>query len=530
MKHEILLLVLLAATGAFLVVAYVTEVPYPIWLVVGGALVGFLPGVPDVTLEPDLVLVLLLPPLLYSAAFFSSVRDLRADAGPISMLAFGLVLVTAVGLAVIGHEIVGLSWEVAFVLGAVLSPTDPVAATAIGKRVGAPPRIVTIVEGESLLNDSTALVVYKFGIAAVVAGGFSLGDAAGAFVVDVVVGVAVGLVIGWAAMHLLHRLDDAPTEIGLTLLIPYLAYLPCEAIGVSAVLAAVSAGLFMGWNAPRILTPPTRIQAYSFWEILVFGINAALFLLLGLELPTVVDEIAGIPTLTLVGYAAAVVGGVVGVRFAWLFGLAAARRVAMRLLGRPVSTPWRALTLVSWNGMRGAVSLATALAIPVALDDGAPFPDRDLVIFLAYVTILATVLGQGLTLPWLIRRLRLAGVGVDRSAALERRARLEALDAALDRAEELRDEPWVPQDVLTRVEQVYTLRRRRVAEELEAPGAGASTALGGLDVGAASRLRSELQDAQRERILELRNTGVINDEIMRRIERDLDLEDVRFGA
>jgi len=202
----------------------------------------------------------------------------------------------------------------------------------------------------------------------------------------------------------------------------------------------------------------------------------------------------------------------------------------MRLLGRPVSTPWRALTLVSWNGMRGAVSLATALAIPVALDDGAPFPDRDLVIFLAYVTILATVLGQGLTLPWLIRRLRLAGVGVDRSAALERRARLEALDAALDRAEELRDEPWVPQDVLTRVEQVYTLRRRRVAEELEAPGAGTSTALGGLDVGAASRLRSELQDAQRERILELRNTGVINDEIMRRIERDLDLEDVRFGA
>lgn len=528
MDHPILLLLLLVATGAFLVIAYLTQLPYPIWLVIGGAVIGFIPAVPNAALKPDLVLVLLLPPLLWSAAFFSSVRDLRADAGPISFLAIGLVLATTLGLAVIGHEVVGLSWEVSFVLGAVLSPTDPVAATAIGRRVGAPPRIVTVVEGESLLNDSTALVAYKFAIAAVLAGGFSLGDATVEFLVDVVVGVAVGLAVGWAGLQLLRPLDDAPTEIALTLLIPYVAYLPCEALGVSAVLAAVSAGLFLGWNAPRMFSPPTRIQAYSFWEILVFGINATLFLLLGLELPAVFDGIDGTPVTTVVWNAAAVVAGVIAVRFLWVFGTAGSRGLMRRArrLPRPPSM-WRQRTLVAWTGMRGAVSLATALAIPVALDDGTPFPNREMVIFLAYVTILATVLGQGLSLPWLIRRLGLAGVGVDQTAALERQARLEAFDAALDRAEELRDEPWVPRELLSRMEQVFELRRRRLTDAVE-PGA-AQALLGGADAETGARLRRELQDAQRERILELRNEGVINDEIMRKIERDLDLEDVRLS-
>jgi len=527
--HPILLLLLLVATGAFLVVAYLTKLPYPIWLVIGGAVIGFIPAVPNAALKPDLVLVLLLPPLLWSAAFFSSVRDLRADAGPISFLAIGLVLATTLGLAVIGHEVVGLSWEVSFVLGAVLSPTDPVAATAIGRRVGAPPRIVTVVEGESLLNDSTALVAYKFAIAAVLAGGFSLSDAAAEFVVDVVAGVAVGLAVGWAGLQLLRRLDDAPTEIALTLLIPYVAYLPCEEFGVSAVLAAVSAGLFLGWNAPRLFSPPTRIQAYSFWEILVFGINATLFMLLGLELPAVFDGIEGMPVMTVVGNAAVVVAGVIAVRFLWVFGTAGLRGAVRRARRLPRSeSQWRQRTLVAWTGMRGAVSLATALAIPVALDDGTPFPNREMVIFLAYVTILATVLGQGLTLPWLIRRLGLAGVGVDREAASEREARLAAVDAALDRIDELRDEDWVPTDQLGRVEFVYEARRRRLADQME-PVAGEEPGRRAEAWDGMARVRRELQDAQRERILELRNEGVINDEIMRKIERDLDLEDVRLG-
>lgn len=519
---------LLLATLAFLLAAYATRLPYPIWLVVGGAVIGFVPAVPNAALKPELVLVLLLPPLLYAAAFFSSLRDLKADARAISWLVIGLVLFTTVGLAVIGHEVIGLPWEVAFVLGAVLSPTDPVAATAIGRRVGAPPRIITIVEGEALLNDATALVTYKFAIAAVVTGSFSLGDAAGEFVVDVLVGAAVGLAVGWLVMQVARRLDDAPTEIVLSLLTPYLAYLPCEALGVSAVLAAVSAGLFMGWNAPRILTPSTRIQAYSVWEILVFAINATLFLLLGLELPEVLDGIDGMSTLSLIGNAAAVVAGVVAVRFLWIFGVVYARRALRRLLRRATQpVAWRPVTLVAWNGMRGAVSLATALAIPVTIEGGAPFPHRDLVIFLVYATILATVLGQGLTLPGLIRRLGLAGAGVEREAAVEARARLAAVDAALDRLEELRDEPWAPEEPLDRLRRVFDVRRRGLARAVE-PGAGDEELAVHERGDVYARLHRELQDAQRERILELRNEGRINDEIMRRIERELDLEDARL--
>ena len=232
------------------------------------------------------MLIIVLPPLLYAAAFFSSLRELRDNLREISLLAIGLVIFTMVGVAVVAHEVIdGMSWEAAFVLGAVVSPTDPVAASAIAARVGAPRRYVTIVEGESLVNDATALVAYKFAVAAVVTGSFSLAEAGGRFVLNAVVGVAIGIAVGYVIARLRKALDDAPTEITISLVTPYFAYLPAEALGVSAVLAAVTAGIYLGWHSPELITPATRIQAFSVWEILVFVLNAVLFMLVGLQLP-----------------------------------------------------------------------------------------------------------------------------------------------------------------------------------------------------------------------------------------------------
>jgi len=265
---DLVLLAVLGAVTVLLIVAYHWQVPYPILLVIGGAALGFVPGIPDVQLNPDVVLILVLPPLLYSAAFFSSLRELRENVREISLLAIGLVIFTMVGVAVVAHELIdGMSWQAAFVLGAVVSPTDPVAASAIASRVGAPRRYVSIVEGEALVNDATALVAYKFAVAAAVTGSFSLAEAGGRFLLNGVAGVAIGIAVGYIIAQLRKALDDAPTEITISLVTPYFAYLPAEALGVSAVLAAVTAGIYLGWHSPELITPATRIQAFSVGDV-----------------------------------------------------------------------------------------------------------------------------------------------------------------------------------------------------------------------------------------------------------------------
>ncbi|MGZ8633152.1 MAG: Na+/H+ antiporter, partial [Solirubrobacteraceae bacterium] len=375
---DLVLLAVISAVAVLLIVAYHSDVPYPILLVVGGAALGFAPGIPDVQLDPDVVLVIVLPPLLYAAAFFSSLHDVRDNLGSISLLAIGLVIATMVGVAAVAHEVIdGMSWQAAFVLGAVVSPTDPVAASAIAARLGAPRRYLTIVEGEALLNDATALVAYKFAVAAVVSGSFSLVEASGRFVMNAVLGVAIGLAVGFVIARLRKALDDAPTEITISLVTPYFAYLPAEALGVSAVLAAVTAGIYLGWHSPELITPATRIQAFSVWEILVFVLNAGLFILVGLQLPGVIDGISGLSTGSIVGYAIAVSAAVIVIRFLWVFpSTYLPWLLSRRIREREPLVHWHFPAIIAWTGMRGAVSLAAALAIPTTIDAGGDFPQR----------------------------------------------------------------------------------------------------------------------------------------------------------
>ncbi len=524
-ETQLLILGLCVAIPALGVIARLLGIPYPIVFVLGAIPLGYLPGVPHVELDPDLVLVIFLPPLLYVAAFFADLRALRADSRALSLTSIGLVLATTCAVAVLGHELIGLPWAVAFALGAIVSPTDPVAATAIARQLGAPRRLVNLIEGESLVNDSSALIVYRVAVAAAIGGSFSLFDATIDFVVAVAGGVAIGLVVGAAITEVRRRLDDIPVEITISIFSGFAAYLPAEELGVSGVLAAVTTGIYLGWMAPQISTAQMRIQGFAVWELIVFLLNALLFVLIGLQLPTILDAVSDIEVGTLAGYALATIAVVVGTRFAWGFTvpyvIRAIDRRASQVERRMGAAPRVAF---AWAGMRGAVSLAAALALPLETDAGAPFPDRELVIFLAYCVVLFTVVVQGLTLPALIRRLGVVDDGTEEEAE-EHAARIAAADAALEALDGLVEEEWTREDTVERMRSMYSFRRRRFSTlrgELEDEDGIVDRSL------AYQRLMHEVIEAQRAVIVQMRNEGLISADVMRRVERDLDLEETRL--
>ncbi|HEX7255666.1 MAG TPA: Na+/H+ antiporter [Gaiellaceae bacterium] len=520
-EESLVLLALLTAGAALLALAQVVRIPYPILLVLGGLVVGFVPGMPAIELPPDLVLIAFLPPLLYGAAFFTSLRELRANMVPISLLAVGLVLATTFAVAVAAHAVIpGLSWPAAFVLGAIVSPTDPTAATAIAQRLGLPRRLVALVEGESLVNDGTALVAYRVAVVAVVSGSFSLAASSGSFVLNVVGGILVGLAAGVVLRQVRRRLDNPPVEITISILSGYFAYLPAHALGVSGILAAVTVGVYMGWHTPELTTSQTRLQGQAVWEILFLVLNALLFALIGLQLPSILDSLAERSTSELLGYAALVTAIVVAVRFAWVLVGAYMPRM-MRTGDDP---PWKGAVVLAWSGMRGAVSLAAALALPLTTDAGSPFPNRDLIVFLTFAVILASLVVQGLTLPALIRWLDLEDDGLAEKE--EAKARIRAAEAALARLEELMDEDWVNADTVERLRGLYSFRRDRFRSRFDPESDGA---IEDRSVNY-QRLRRELLDAELAAVRRLRREGLIDDEVMRRVQRDLDLEDARLDA
>jgi Na+/H+ antiporter len=525
--HDSLVLLALLVSGtALLVLAPILRIPYPILLVLGGLGIGFVPGVPHFALRPDIVLVGFLPPLLYAGAFFTSLRDLRTNARAISLLAVGLVLATMLTVAAVCHTVIGgLSWPVCFVIGAIVAPTDAVAATAIGSRLGLPRRLVMLIEGESLINDATALVAYSFAVTAVVSGSFSLWHATWRFGVDVVGGVAIGLAVGYVIRQARRRINHSPTEIAIALLSGYFAYLPAQAAGVSAVLAVVTVGIYVGWYTPELTTVQTRLQGDAVWEILTFLLNALLFGLVGLQLRPILDSLHGHSTSQLLADGAIVSVAVIVTRFLWVFPATyVPRRLWTRIRERDPYPPWQYPALIGWAGLRGAVSLAAALALPLTVDGGGPFPHRSYVIYLAFCVILGTLVLQGLTLPPVIRRLRLEDDGV--SDKEETKARIHAAEAALGRLEELAGEDWVRDDTAERMRGLYRFRASRFAARFDDQDDG--------EIEERSqnyqRLRRELLDAERNALVELRRQGRINDSVMNRVQRDLDLEDARLDV
>jgi Na+/H+ antiporter len=517
---DLQLLALLAALAAMLVVAAVWRLPAALLFVSGGLILGFVPGLPHFQLPPDIVLVAILPPLLYSSAFFTGLRDLRVNLRPITLLAVGLVAATTCAVALVAHvAIPGLSWATAFTLGAIVSPTDALAATEIIRRVGAPRRIVAIVEGESLVNDGLALVIYKTAVGAAVAGTFSLWNASWHLIVNVVGGIAVGLAVGYVVRQVRRRIDDAPTEVSLALLSGYLAYLPATAIGVSGVLAAVTIGVYMGWYTPQLTTGITRLSGNAFWEIFTFLINALLFALVGLQLHGILNRIGNRSTASLIGDVALISGVVIVTRILWIPVNAYLPRLLFpKIRERDPYPPWQWPVVISWSGIRGAVSLAAALALPTN------FPQRDLIVFITFGVILVTLIGQGLTLPWLIRLLHVEDDGgAEREDA---KARIKASEAALRRLEELEAEGWVREDTAERTRGQYRFRTSRFRARYE-----------GVDDDGVEersqqyqRLRRELLEAERQAVLRLRNEGTITEDVMQRVQRDIDLEDLRLDV
>jgi CPA1 family monovalent cation:H+ antiporter len=523
-KAELLIGGLLVAVAGLSALARRLSVPYPIVLVIGGALFGFVPGIPDVKLNPDVVLVVFLPPLLYSTAVFANLGDFRANLRSLTLTSVGLVLLTMCAVAVVAHELVpGLPWAAAFVLGAVVSPTDPLAAATIMRRLGVPRRIVSNVEGEGLFNDATALVAYRVAVAAVVSGSFSLTHAGLKFVADAAGGIAIGLAVGWVIAQIRARTADTQVSITISLLSGYAAFIPADAVGASGVLAAVTAGIYMGFRGPSILPARTRLQGLMVWDILDFIVNATLFVLVGLQLHSVLNGLKGRPAGELAGYALAVSGVVIATRLVWVFTVP----YIIRALDRRASQRARRVGpgprfVVGWSGMRGAVSLAAALAIPLETDAGTPFPERNLIIFLTFAVIFSTLVLQGLSLPAVIRRLGVTDDGTEDREEL--RARLAATRAALAQIDALADEDWTRDETIERMRAMYQYRKRRFAAR-----AGKIEDDGYEDRSLAyQQMVQAVLAAERAELVRLRNEGEISNEVMTRLVRDFDLEEARL--
>jgi Na+/H+ antiporter len=516
-----LLLLLLLSSVALGWIARHFKFPYPIALVAGGAVLGLVPNLPQYVFDPQLVLVAVLPPILYQAALLTSWTDFKANIRPIGLLAIGLVAVTTLAVgAALKWMVPDVPWAAAFVLGAIVSPPDAVAATAILSRLNMPRRIVTILEGESLVNDASGLVLYKFAVAAVLTGAFSLMDATAQFAMVSAGGIVVGVALAFVYIAIHKRLGDPFIEVLTVLTIPYATYIAAELLNVSGVLAVVAAGLVRGRYAPEIVSAEMRIMARSVWNLLVFLLNSLVFILIGLQIHGVVQgNLARYPLSQLAAIGAVVTVVAIAVRFAWVFPVA---YLPQRLSGnlRDAPRPDKSeLVIVSWCGMRGIVSLAAALALPLALQGGAPFPHRDLIIFVTFVVILATLVGQGLTLTPLIRRLK---VGSNWSLHDEqRRVRAAMSGAALAAIDNALAAEGVPA-------QWAQALKAEIAERIELAASESAEFSPRMEL--VNRLRHAAIKAERQELIRLWRENEIGDEVMHHLMELLDYEQAHLPA
>lgn len=524
---EIVVLLLLFFVVAFGMLAKKLQTPYPIVLVIGGLLLSFIPGIPKITLNPDLVFLVVLPPLLYGAAWITSWREFSYNLVSILFLAFGLVTFTVLGVSSAVHWFLpGLDWRMGIVLGAIVAPTDAIAATSIASRIGLPKRIVEILEGESLLNDATALLALEFGIALLVGGQrptFAMGFLRLAYLV--VAGVLAGLVIGEIVHQIEHRIDDAPIEIALSLLTPYVAYLGAEALHASGVLAVVVCGLYLARKSSHFFSPEVRLQAWAVWDSLTFVLNGLVFVMIGLQLPYVLRTIGDSSLHTLIIYGAVFCAFLIVLRLVWVFpGAYFAYWIRRHILHQNEKMPTaRQVFVIGWTGMRGVISLAAAIAVPQVLANGEPFVQRNVIIFLTFSVILVTLVLQGLTLPYVIRGLGLSGSSATDEE--ERNARRVMTEAALSHLEQVRSTASADEaEVYDELDRHY---RRRLATLNQLTDRSHES--GGSDLYKNFSARSlELIKIERSTAVQLRNQRKIGDELLRELEHELDLGELKF--
>ena len=524
------LLIILSAICFCALLSHRLRVAPPIAFLLGGLVLALVPGMPHITIDPDDMLLIFLPPILMEAAFFTSLRDFRMNLRAILLLAIGLVITTSAGIAAVAVGLIpGMNWALGFVLGAIVSPPDAAAATAALRGVRVPKRVTSILEGESLVNDATGIVLYKFAVMAVLVGSFSVTDASMLFLWKSFIGLVIGLVVAYLFVRMFRYLVDPSVEILATFLPPYAAYILAESFDASGVLAVVSAGLMIGWHAPNMFTPRMRLSTESIWKMMVFFLNSLAFLLIGLQLPNLVARLEATSHAPLILMALAICVASVAIRFLWVFFMAYGLRSFMPAHLRHQYYPaWQNVFVVAWTGMRGVVTLALALALPLTLRDGSPFPQRDLIIFLGTSMIIFTLVIQGLTLPWLTRTLTLSFDPKRRKE--EWYARVEGAKQALARLDEMEQAEGVHMPALIRIRDHYN-------ERLESLGDGPNTPLHpdhapGLMshplLQAENRLWAEVLRRERETLIGMRHSYTIGDDVMNDILRELDLLASRF--
>lgn len=515
-------IVLLTVVTAIAEITDKIRIPYPILLVIAGIGIGLIPGLPKISLEPEIVFLIFLPPILYAAAWNTSWADFKAARRPITLLAIGCVIFTTCAVAWIAQLFIpGLGWTEGFVLGAIISPPDAVAATSATKGLGLPKRVVTILEGESLVNDATGLIAYRYAVAAVMSGTFHFWEAGIEFFVVAVGGITLGLVLGYL-FKWVHKItpDNATTDTTLTFLAPFIAYLSAEALEVSGVLAVVAAGLFMSWNSSTVFSQQTRLQATGTWNTAIFMLNGIIFIIIGLELPEVVGAIEESSLLTLIRYGAIVSTTVIVGRLIWVYpGTYIPRLLSRRIREKEPRPSVRLVSVIAWSGMRGVVSLAAALALPLTVNGSAPFPNRNLIIFITVCVIFSTLVLQGLTLRPLIHWMHIKPDEMERHA--EEKARLQLASSIIEFIEE-NYSLSLSEEVLARIKTKYEIRIQRMRKDV------ARNVLEDQQIDEFQRIQQELLNKERSIILDLRSTANISDETMRRIEYELDLEETRL--
>jgi monovalent cation/hydrogen antiporter len=519
------LLLLLAVMVIVAVVARRLNTAPSILLVIAGIALALIPGVPKITLAPELVLLGILPPLIYSAGVAMSWREFRFNLRPIALLAVGCVVFTACIVAALAHWVLGMPVGVAFVLGAIVAPPDALAPLAILRQLGIPRRLLVVLDGEGVANDATALILYRFAVAAVATGLFSLGEAAGTFALIVVGEISYGIAIGWLSLHLRRWARDPRVEITLSLMTPYVAFLLPAQLGGSGVLATVATGLYVSWNGPLLIPAATRLQGIFFWDLLVYLLEGLIFLVTGLQLRTLLDRPDIFPFYQPILAVLLTVVVIVIARFVWVYPAAYLPRwLSAKVARRDPLPPWQWLFFLAFVGVRGVVSLAAALAIPLTTNSGAPFPYRDLILFITFGIIVITLVGQGLVLPNVVRWLDLgrhAADERDREQKAELAARSDALKLAQSRLEELAADNRIPAEALAILRARHDYRFGGLPKAQFSDGDAAS---------AAANARSDLIALEREYIYQLLREGRITDEARRRIERELDLEEASIGS